>query len=116
MVKDDLTRILHIYDACTEIIHFTKNITKTQFRNNRMLQLAIVHLFEIIGEAANSISVEIPQKYPSIPWKSLIGMRNRLIHGYFDIDLNIVWQTIQSDIPFLLKEIKSLRDNEYRCK
>lgn len=113
MAKDDLTRILHIFDACTEIIHFTENSTRKQFDNNRMLQLAIVHLLEIIGEAANSISKELQQKYASVPWKSLVGMRNRLIHGYFAIDLNIVWQTIQSDIPFLLKEINFLRNAEF---
>lgn len=108
MAQDDITRILHISDACNEIIQFTEKIKQSQFKNNRMLHLAIVHLLEIIGEAANSVSKELQQKYDSIPWKSIVGMRNRLIHGYFDIDLKIIWQTIQTDIPFLRKEIISL--------
>ncbi|MHA1746268.1 MAG: HepT-like ribonuclease domain-containing protein [Promethearchaeota archaeon] len=112
MVEDDTTRIRHIFDACNEILSFTENLTETQFKTNRMLHLAIVHLLEIIGEAANSLSKKITQKYEEVPWKSIIGMRNRLIHGYFDIDLKIVWQTIQTDVPLLHDEVALIIESE----
>ncbi|MHA1674950.1 MAG: HepT-like ribonuclease domain-containing protein [Promethearchaeota archaeon] len=112
MIEDDTTRIRHIFDACDEILSFTEKLTKQQFMKNRMLQLAVVHLLEIIGEAANSISSNIQQKYVSVPWKYIIGMRNRLIYGYFDIDLKIVWQTIEDDIPLLHDEMKKIKKIE----
>ncbi len=108
MVKDDPTRIKHIFDACKEIIKFTNGTSKSQFENDKILAYAVVHLIEIIGEAASSVTSELKQKYSKIPWKHIIGMRNRLIHGYFDIDLDIVWQTIKEDIPNLLREIENI--------
>ena len=112
LVEDDTTRIRHILDAYDEILDFTGIMSEKQFLANRMLHLAVVHLLEIIGEAGNSISQKIKKKYSSIPWIDIIGMRNRLIHGYFDIDLNIVWQTIKIDIPFLRKEILNIIETE----
>jgi len=112
MVEDDPTRIKHIFDACKEIIQFTNSTSKSQFEINKILAYASVHLIEIIGEAASSVTLELKQKYSTIPWKHIIGMRNRLIHGYFDIDLDIVWQTIKNDIPNLLKEIVNIIEQE----
>ena len=112
LVEDDTTRLRHILDACDEILDFTRVMSEKQFLVNRMLHLAVVHLLEIIGEAGNSVSQKIKNKYSSIPWINIIGMRNRLIHGYFDIDLNIVWQTIKTDIPFLRKEILKIFETE----
>ena len=112
MVEDNSTRIKHIFDACKEILEFTKNSSKLQFENDKILAYASVHLIEIIGEAVSSITSELKQKYSTIPWKHIIGMRNRLIHGYFDIDLEIVWQTIKNDIPNLLKEIENIIEQE----
>jgi len=106
MVEDDSTRIKHIFDACKEILEFTNNSSKIQFENNKILIYASVHLIEIIGEAASSVTSELKKKYSNIPWKNIIGMRNRLIHGYFDIDPDIVWQTIKKDIPDLLRDIE----------
>ena len=112
MVEDDSTRIKHIFDACKEILEFTNNSSKIQFENSKILTYASVHLIEIIGEAASSVTSELKQKYSIIPWKNIIGMRNRLIHGYFDIDPDIVWQTIKKDIPILLVEIKNIINQE----
>ena len=112
MVEDDPTRIKHIFDACNEILQFTDSISKSQFKKNKILAFASIHLIEIIGEAANSVTSEFTQKYQNIPWKHIIGMRNRLIHGYFDIDLDIVWQTIKEDIPNLLKKVENIFNQE----
>lgn len=68
----------------------------------------MVHLLEILGEAAVGISNEVQVQYKKIPWKEIIAMRNRLIHRYFDIDLDIVWETIQNDIPPLIPILKEI--------
>ncbi len=95
-------------DSAKEITSFIKNKSFDDFREDRKLQLSIVHLLEIIGEAGSRVSKDIQDKYAKIPWKHITGMRNRLIHGYFDIDLRIVYTTATEDIPPLIDEIKSI--------
>jgi uncharacterized protein with HEPN domain len=90
MQEADLIRLKHILDASVEIQSFIKDKTQEEFKQDRKLHLSVVHLLEIIGEAGNQISEEVKEQYVDIPWKRIIGMRNRLIHGYFDIDLAIV--------------------------
>jgi uncharacterized protein with HEPN domain len=99
MLKDDRVRLQHMLDAVLEVIEFTRNKQRSDLDTDRKLKHALVRLLEIIGEAAAGISSDIKQECPGIPWKEMIGMRNRLIHGYFDVDLDIVWQTISKDIP-----------------
>jgi uncharacterized protein with HEPN domain len=69
---------------------------------------SLVRLFEIIGEAANQVSEELRDNVPEIPWPVLIGMRNRLIHAYFSINLDVVWSTSTEDVPSLITELKRL--------
>lgn len=90
MQEADLIRLKHILDASVEIQSFVKDKTQEEFKQDRKLHLSVVHLLEIIGEAGNQISEEVKEQYVDIPWKRIIGMRNRLIHGYFNIDLAIV--------------------------
>ncbi|MBW4505501.1 MAG: DUF86 domain-containing protein [Scytonematopsis contorta HA4267-MV1] len=87
---DDLTRLKHIRDAAQEALSFTNNRTRNDLDTDRMLSLALVRLVEIIGEAGNRISEDCQVKYSKIPWRQIVGMRNRIIHAYFDIDLDIV--------------------------
>ncbi|HMA83460.1 MAG TPA: DUF86 domain-containing protein, partial [Candidatus Thermoplasmatota archaeon] len=108
MQEADLIRLKHILDASVEIQSFIKDKTQEEFKQDRKLHLSVVHLLEIIGEAGNQISEEVKEQYVDIPWKRIIGMRNRLIHGYFDIDLAIVWKTATEDIPPLIEEIKNM--------
>jgi len=111
-MNPDLVRIKHMIVACEEIIEFSKGKTKDDLFKDRKLNLALVHLLEIIGEAGNKISVELKHKYEHVPWNALVGMRNRLIHGYYDIDLNIVWETINRDIPPLVSKLKFIMEKE----
>ncbi|MBS3749863.1 MAG: DUF86 domain-containing protein [Candidatus Thermoplasmatota archaeon] len=108
MQEADLIRLKHILDASVEIQSFVKDKTQEEFKQERKLHLSVVHLLEIIGEAGNQISEEVKEQYVDIPWKRIIGMRNRLIHGYFDIDLAIVWKTATEDIPPLIEEKKNM--------
>ena len=87
---------------------FTSDLTFQQFLQSRLHQHAILKSIEIIGEAANHIGKEIRQANPQIPWQNIISMRNRLVHGYFDVDLNRVWDTAQGDIPQLIELVKPL--------
>ena len=110
---DDLTRLKHIRDSATEALSFVNNRTREDLDCDRMLSLALVRLIEIIGEAANNISESCQTKYAKIPWRQIIGMRNRIIHAYFDIDLDIVWQVITHDLDYLLIEVKkAIKDLE----
>lgn len=97
----DRKRLKHILDACREIERFTRGKSKDDFLQDRLLQRAIEKDLEIIGEAANQLSPETRSSYPSIPWQDIIGMRNILIHVYFEVDLETIWTTIQEDIPNL---------------
>lgn len=113
MRKDDITRLNHMLDAAKEIEDMSSDISRSDLDDDRKLSLALVRLLEILGEAASSTSKETQIGYPEIPWKYIVGMRNRLIHGYFDIDLNIVWSTINNDIPPLIPKLKKvIREKE----
>jgi uncharacterized protein with HEPN domain len=81
---------------------------KQIFPSNRVLELALVRLVEIVGEAANRLPIEDQSRYPSIPWKEIVGMRNRLVHGYDAIDLDVLWDTVRIDLPQLIEELESI--------
>ena len=100
---DDLTRLKHIRDAVMITIDFIKGRNRDDLDNDQMLSLALVRLIEIIGEAANNISLSCQNNYPQIPWREMIGMRNRIVHAYFEVDLDVVWQVIIDDLPKLLR-------------
>ncbi len=94
-----------ILNAIEDIQEFTKNIDFKKFSQDKKTYYATIRSLEIIGEAANKIPKSIREKFPKIPWKEMILMRNKLIHEYFDLDKEIIWETIKKDILFLKKEI-----------
>jgi len=106
--KDDITRLHHILDAAREVVAFAQDHSRVELNTNRMLNISMVHLLEIIGEAARSISSECRETHVDVPWKKMIGMRDRLIHGYFDINLDIVWETVTEDLPPLIVQIERI--------
>jgi uncharacterized protein with HEPN domain len=95
-------------DAALEIRQYVQPATREDLSHDRKLVHSLVHLFEIIGEAATQVSDELRENAVDIPWFIIIGMRNRLIHAYFSIDLNVVWSTSTVDIPVLITELKIL--------
>ena len=110
---DDLTRLKHIRDSAQEALFFVNNRTREDLDRDRMLSLALVRLIEIMGEAANNVSKPYQDKYCRIPWRQIIGMRNRIIHAYFDVDLDIIWQVITQDLePLLIEVEKAIKDLE----
>ncbi len=108
MRKDDLIRFRHMLDAAKEVLFFTSGKSRRDLDMNRMLVLALVKDIEIIGEAAGKVSTETRDEYKGIPWMDIIDMRNHLIHVYFDIDLDILWDTVINDLPPLIAEIEKI--------
>ena len=107
-IQDDKTRLLHMLDAAQKAITFVENKSFQDLTENELLALALVKLIEIIGEAASRISKEYQENNPQISWSAMIGMRNRLVHAYFDINLKILWQTTQEDLPLLVDQLNKL--------
>lgn len=112
MQRDDITSLRHIIDAANKAISFVEHRKREDLDTDEMLALSLVRLLEIIGEASNCVSDNFRKKYPGIPWNKMVGLRNRLIHGYFDINLDIVWDTVQNDLPPLVIDLKKLVSSE----
>ncbi len=109
---DDLTRLHHMHDAAREALAFISGKAREDLANDRMLVLAVVKDLEIIGEAAGRISAECRARYPEIPWAVIVGMRNRLTHAYFSIDLDIVWDTATNDLAPLVEQLERVIQQE----
>ena len=108
MRKDDLIRLRHMLDAARDAVSFAYNRTRESLDNDRMLTLSIVKSVEIVGEAASRVTGDGRQELPEIPWADIVAMRNRLIHVYFDIDLDRVWDTVTDDLPPLINTLESI--------
>jgi uncharacterized protein with HEPN domain len=106
MRQDDLIRLHHMLDAATEALRFVHNRRRSDLDCDRQLVWALVKAIEIIGEAANKVSIESQNMLTSIPWRNIIGMRNRLVHAYFNINLDILWKTVVEGLPPIAEEIK----------
>lgn len=107
MRREDQHRIRHILDAVRTARGFVADKRREDLDTDLMLALAVVKCVEIIGEAAANLSQEGKDAYPTIPWRSIVAMRNRLIHAYFDVNLDLVWDTTQVDLPALLEALEA---------
>jgi len=99
-------------DAAKEALSFAKDKSTKDLYANRMLALSIVKSIEIIGEAASTVTKDFRDKHNEIPWASIVAMRNRLIHVYFDVDLNRVWDTLTDDLPPLIVALEKVLSQE----
>jgi uncharacterized protein with HEPN domain len=106
MSNEDMVRLKHMLDAAKKAIEFTKSSKRSDLESDEQLSLAVVRLLEVLGEAAKNVSEEVRQGYPEIPWRQIGGTRDRLIHGYFDVDLDIVWQIVSVDLPELVGHLE----------
>ena len=106
--RDYRDYLLDIFNSIDDITKFTKNLTFSSFREDKKTTYAVIKCIEIIGEATKKIPKSIRDKYPFIPWKKMAGMRNKLIHEYFGIDIKILWKTAEEDIPPLKHLIKKV--------
>jgi uncharacterized protein with HEPN domain len=110
--KEDTVRLRHMLDYARKVVRFTKGRSRADLDADEMLAMATIHSIEIIGEAVRAISEELRQRYPEIPWDSISGTRNRLAHGYIDVDLDIIWTIVTKDLPPLIKELRRILKEE----
>jgi uncharacterized protein with HEPN domain len=108
MLKPDIVRLQHMVDAANEALSFVAEKSKTELRTDRALVLALVKSIEIVGEAASKVSRELRSRSPEIPWVDIVAMRNRLIHSYFDVNIDIVWQTVTEEPSPLVTQLEKL--------
>ncbi len=107
--KEDSVYIKHILESINNIEMWTKDASFEDFsEDSDLLQSAVIRQLEIIGEATGKVSEELKDKYNEIPWKKVMGMRNRLIHEYMSIDLSLTWGVVQTEIPELKIQLEKL--------
>lgn len=108
-MKDDLAYIEHILLSIEKIQSYTSAISKEEFCSNEMIQDAVIRNFEIIGEATKKVSENLKSSYYGVPWRLMAGMRDKLIHDYLGVDLEMIWVTIQIDIPQLKELLQNIK-------
>ena len=108
MLKDDGIRLRHMLDAAREAVSFAIGHSRGDLDTDRQLVLSLVKAIEIVGEAATEVTDATRGDLPEIPWREIVAMRNRLVNAYFSIDLDILWQTVQGDLPGLITQLESV--------
>ena len=106
--RSDNSLLFDILECCERIASYIAGVTKDAFEGNYQLQDALIRKLEVIGEATKGLSQEIIDANPNIPWSRMAGMRNRMVHQYFRVDLDVVWQTVTNDIPQLRFQIEPI--------
>lgn len=112
MRRDQAAYLFDMLVAARDAVVFAQDLSYQEFASDRRTQLSVIKSIEIIGEAASRIDRELRQQHSAIAWQDIVGMRNRLVHGYFDIDLRLVWDTAQNDLPELISQLESLVPQE----
>jgi len=108
MLKADIIRLRHMVDATNQALTFVAEKSRSELETDQLLTLALVKLIEIFGEAASKITSDAKSQTQEIPWADIVAMRNRLIHGYFDVNLDIIWRTVNEEMPPIARQIENL--------
>ena len=106
--REDSVYLKHIRDSINRIESYLTGIDEAAFLNTPLIQDAVMHQIQIIGEAASRLSSQFRTRSPAIPWKDIVGMRQKLVHDYMGVDLEAVWETAVKDIPVLKAELQKL--------
>jgi len=110
MPPEDRVRLLHMADALETVERFIAGRARSDLDTDDMFRLALTRAIEVVGEAASRVTVATQRAHPEVPWRALAGMRNRLIHAYFDVNRDIVWITAEHDAPNLLAYVRDILD------
>lgn len=111
MKREDRIRLQHMLDAATDALSFAGGHDRKDLDSDRQLVLAVVKSVEIIGEAAGRVDPRVRSQISELPWDDIITMRHRLVHAYYDVNLDIVWRTVQDDLPGLVDVLQSVLDD-----
>lgn len=106
MKKDDTVYLRHILDGIQQIQDYVQGLSTERFLHDKLLQDGVVRQLEIIGEASRNLSAEFRQTCVEVPWSQIIALRNRIIHAYFDVNLRVVWEIVQDDLPSLKQQVE----------
>jgi len=112
LLESDRNRILHMAESARQAMSFVQSRRRSDLETDAQLRLALVRALEIVGEAASRVSPELRAAHPEIPWRLAISTRNRLIHAYFDINLDIVWTTVTQALPKLLGMLEAVLEGK----
>jgi uncharacterized protein with HEPN domain len=104
--RDDMTRLRHMLDNARDAVSLALNKSRSDLESEHMLDLSLKHTVMLVGEAANHVSDDTQKQHPEIAWTQIIGMRNRIIHGYDFIDYDILWSTVKDDLPVLIAQLE----------
>lgn len=104
----DLAAVADIVESARSIADYIAGVSREEFIENEQLQDSVIRRLLVIGEASGRLSASFREERPNIPWREIRGMRNRMVHVYDDIDVNLVWRTAQRDVPSLLAELASI--------
>lgn len=100
--------LLHMFESSQKALAFTQGKTRVDYDQDEVLQLALLHLIQTVGEAARNISEDYQKQHPEIAWKAIMGIRHRIVHNYADIDDEVIWKTVTDDLPALLNALEKL--------
>jgi len=103
---DPLVALRHMLDHAREAVDLARGRSRADLDVDRLLQLALTRLVEIVGEAASRVPSELQSRHPALPWREAVGARNRLIHGYDFVDHDILWEIVATDLPRLIPQIE----------
>lgn len=107
MARGDEDRLRHMLEAASKASGLIEGLTPADLKGDELRSLALTHLLEILGEAAKGVSEETRVKYPQLPWTQMAATRDRLIHGYFSVDLDIIWEIVEHDLPSLIVSLEA---------
>ena len=107
-VERDDSYLLDMLIAARDIQTLARDLTREQFEASLLHQNSLIRLLTVIGEAANQVSEQMRSEHPDVPWRPMIAFRNRLVHGYFEIEIDLVWDAVQDDVPALIRIIEPL--------
>jgi len=105
---DTNVRLRHMLDAAREAVHMAQGKARADLDTDRPLNLSLVRLLEVVGEAASRVPVSERAQYSGIPWVQIVGLRNRLIHGYDNVDFDILWEIVTKDLPPLVADLEKI--------
>jgi|SRR3972149_10570573 len=108
MARDEFLYLRHVLDAINTIEEYLQGVDEEHFKATRLLQDGTIREIEIIGEAVKNVSKDIRKSYPEVPWQDIAGMRDKLIHGYFGVDIEKVWDSAKEDLPVLKEQVKGI--------
>lgn len=114
--RDDTIALRHMLDHAAEAVAIAHGRRRTDLDVDRLFVLAMVKLVEIVGEAANRVSSSTWEIHPEIPWRDIVGTRNRLVHGYEQVDYDVLWRIVSDELPSLVEQLTTIVSNAPRTK